>query len=154
MLEQNINIFDDDIICRADALCFLSSNTSRINGDLVFEDSISRLFEAKFHNLALDAGIKVRKNGTVCQVIRQETIQCLDYSSCFDIIAFPVKFHRRYKICPELIFLSGRQLMKLIEENKYNKVYIPKIYDDYISWDSLKIELSNILDDRVIVCLH
>lgn len=154
MREQQINILSDEVLSRADALCFTSNGIVKANDKLVMEIGVTRQFANRFHNLALDAGRIIKQHGNMCQVIRQETIHTYDYSSVFDIIAFPTKQHWKSPSTIELIIKSAHELMRLVEVNKYNNVYLsrPDCANDELNWiTQVKPTIASILDDRVII---
>ena len=143
MIEVKGNILSREVMEEADAICFTSNGVVRTNGRLVMGAGVAKAFRDRFYNIDMEAGKMVKANGNICQVIKK-TPYC-------SIVAFPTKNHWRNQSDLALMKQSAEQLMKLVEDNKWNTVYLPRpgCSNGGLDWFDVKPEMDQILNNKV-----
>lgn len=159
MKYQVIDLTSPEALKQFDAVCFTSNGVVKDNGELVMGAGVALAFKNRWQELPRLAGDLVKTNGNICQIIKRLEIKSYDtvahrskpYTPC--IIAFPTKHHYSQKSCGDLIRTSAIQLMKLINENGWKQVGLPKpgCQNGGLVWEYVRGILQPILDDRVII---
>jgi len=147
MLEQRINILDQRVLSKADAICFTSNGVIRKNGCLVMGAGVAKAFRDRFVGIDRAAGRQVQRNGNICQVIPTLT------DSIPEIVAFPTKHDWRDPSDIDLIEKSARELMELIEKKGWARTALPRpgCNNGSLNWKEVKKVIEPILDDRVVI---
>lgn len=145
MREQQIDILDDRVLSKADAICFTSNGILNSNGHLVMGAGVAKAFKHRFPGLDAKAGDAVMRNGNLCQIVS------LEYGT--PIIAFPTKQDWRDSSDIGLIRKSSLELMELVERENWNKVALPRpgCRNGGLNWKDVKEAIEPILDDRIVV---
>jgi hypothetical protein len=153
MKVKKIDILSSNVLMVTDAVCFTANGIVKNNGALTMGAGNAKEFRDTFPGLDLKAGVKVKKNGNVCQIVHDITLW--HTTKRVYIISFPTKHHWRNSSDLELIKKSAKELVKIADENKFLDVYLPC---PGIGMGNLKFEdvvalLSDILDDRFTICI-
>lgn len=134
---ENINSFD--------AVCITTNGVVKQDGRLVMGAGVAKAFRNKFHNIDLSIGRKVLKNGNKCYRITSH--------NGTDIVTFPTKNHWKDNSCIIRIKLSCIELVELTNKYGWADVALPKpgCSNGGLSWDYVKEEIKDLLDDRFII---
>lgn len=134
----------------ADAVCVTTNGMTRNNGNAVMGAGIAKAFAEKYPNIPKILGEKLRKNGNHTQEIT--TITPIGRKSVA-IVSFPTKNDWRNDSDIDLITRSAKELKKLADQNKWERVYLPRpgCACGKLSWVNVKPIINNILDSRFIV---
>jgi hypothetical protein len=153
MREKRIDIFSDDILKFANAICFTSNGIVKKNGALTMGAGVAKIFRDKFSGLDISAGIAVRQNGNVCQEVSFRACRIDNQFFNISVIAFPTKNHWKDSSDIDLIIRSARRLREIIEENQWKLVALPRpgVGLGGLRWEKVREELNKILDNRVMV---
>lgn len=129
----------------ADAYCITTNGIVRGNGRAVMGAGVALAAVQKFPECDKYLGDFIAKNGHIVGVFYVADIG--------DLISFPTKYHWKYKSYIELIEKSAKQLMELVNKNKYNTVILPRpgCANGGLNWADVKKAIAPILDDRVTV---
>jgi len=141
MKEITGNMFD----MKADAYCITTNGMIKGNGRAVMGAGVALSAVKKFPACDKFLGDFINKNGHIVGVFY--------IADSTDLISFPTKYHWKNPSDIKLIKKSAKELMELIEKNKYNKVILPRpgCANGGLLWDDVKKLIEPILDDRVIV---
>ena len=147
MKELQINILSAEIIKLADALCFTANGVIKSSGSLVMGAGVAKAFAKRYTWLPSAAGKHVKESGNCVGT----------YWAAQDgtnIVSFPTKSHWHNASSITLIQQSAKELMELIEENKWRHTYLPRpgVGLGGLDWQYVKSKLESILDDRVTIC--
>lgn len=148
MLEIRGDILSNQILHKADAICFTSNGILRQNGRLVMGAGVAKAFRDYFRDLDLSAGKAVNRAGNICQIILE--VSPIQLDKVVSIVAFPTKHDWRDNSDPVLIRQSAKQLRELANLNSWKQVYLPRpgCRNGKLSWRDIKPVLEEILDDR------
>jgi len=157
MREENVDILSDEILLKADAICFTSNGIVKSNNELVMGAGVAKAFKNRFPIVPKSAGDLVKKNGNICQVVKTMKFAGPkeDVSNTFSIVAFPTKNDWKDKSDLNLIITSAKQLISMADNHGWNKIYLPKpgCLNGQLNWETqVKSAIKDILDDRVIIC--
>lgn len=146
MIEIQANILSNEILSIADAVCFTSNGMLTYKGELVMGAGIALSFKQKWPGIQRAAGIQVAKTGNHCYLLAKH--------DGVNIISFPTKNHWKYPSDLKLIIRSAQELMSLIKEHNWSRVYITRMGCGLgrLNWNEVKNAVRDILDNRVIVC--
>lgn len=146
MIERQVDILSFSVLDDADAVCFTSNGVVKNDGTLTMGKGVAKQFADRFIGLSRAAGIAVDKHGNVCQIVALR--------SGVYIVTFPTKHDWRENSDLNLIVKSAKELMKLIEDRNWNKVYMsfPGCGCGKLNKEDVRAAIKDILDDRVIVC--
>ena len=156
MKEARIDILSDDVLAAADAICFTSNGVIKKDGSLVMGAGVAKAFRDTYRGIDGHAGNAVKKCGNVCQQVMTLFIgdDMLNIDRTVEVVAFPTKHHWRNSSDLKLIEKSAKELMKLVEENEWSVVYLPRpgCRNGGLDWyRDVKPLLKTILDDRIVV---
>jgi len=133
----------------ADAYCITTNNVIKQNGCAVMGAGVALDCKNRFTGCDKDLGIFIGLNGhkvgIFSGVIFNGKLICL--------ISFPTKYHWRDPSDINLIEKSAKELIKLIEINKYNNVLLPRpgCLNGRLNWKDIKKVIEPILDNRVTI---
>jgi len=154
MQQIRADILSDEIIKRADAICFTSNGVLKKDGTLVMGAGVAKIFRDKFSGLDSLAGEIVNKRGSICQIaaIGYEIPDNI-LPRALNIVAFPTKYHWKDPSDALLIEQSAKQLVELADFSGWKAVYLPRpgCANGGLKWAFVKQILEPILDDRFII---
>jgi O-acetyl-ADP-ribose deacetylase (regulator of RNase III) len=146
MREERVDILSDEVLSKADAVCFTSNGIVKANGQLVMGGGVAKLFVDRWPELATQAGALVRKSGNrVYQFVMKEGPI---------VVSFPTKHHFKDASSLELIQTSAKQLMELTDRLGWQNVYLtrPGVGLGRLSYAQVKPVIDAVFDDRIVVC--
>lgn len=127
-----------------DAACFTSNGVVTNSGKLVMGAGIAKFFRDLFPGIDAIFGKLVKEHGNRCFVVKFGNTQ---------IINFPTKNDWRDDSNINLIATSCQQLMKIVDQNGFKRVFLPRpgCSNGHLSWDFVGPVVKSIVDDRVIL---
>jgi hypothetical protein len=147
VIEQRINILSDEVIKNADAICYTSNGITNSAGENIMGRGVALAFKVRFPGIQRAAGVQIKKSGNhVYLLAKREGV---------NIVSFPTKYNWRDDSDLALIIQSAKELMVMIKENDWKKIYLtrPGVGCGRLDWCSqVKPAIENILDSRVIIC--
>jgi hypothetical protein len=154
MLEQRIDILNERVLSKADAICFTSNGIRKRDGELVMGAGVAKVFRDRFIGLSGAAGECVWKNGNICQVVDMDIYIKSFPRPPIPVVAFPTKHHWKDPSDLELIKKSAHELMMLIDSYDWKLVALPRpgCANGGLNWkEQVRPMLESILDDRVVI---
>jgi hypothetical protein len=116
MVEIKGNIFDK--IGIVDAICITTNLTLRNNGDAICGAGIAKAAQIRWPEFEKNLGVLIRSgNKSVCKVYEENKTS---------ILAFPTKRNWKINSNFDLIKRSLRDLAKMIKENNWSVVCLPR----------------------------
>jgi hypothetical protein len=141
MKELTVNMWD----ISADAYCITTNGIIKANGCAVMGAGVALSAVRKFPGCDKYLGIRIKKMG--------HNVGVFYTADLTDLISFPTKYHWKDPSDIKLIEKSAKELIDLININKYNKVILPRpgCSNGGLDWKDVKKVIEPILDDRVVV---
>lgn len=152
MIEVKANILSNDILSKADAICFTSNGIVKANGELVMGAGIAKSFKERWPVSPEYFGKFVKVGGNTAYKLNVYDNIVDRY---IDIVSFPTKHHWRNPSDLALIKKSAEALVKITNDNNWKYVYLPRpgVGLGGLNWDrQVKPTIENILDDRFVIC--
>jgi len=157
MREERLDIVAPSSMDRFDAICF-TSNGVVVRNRLVMGAGVAKVFRDRFDDCDLAAGLCVRKNGNICQIVQHaERPGVLTINpEPIAIIAFPTKNHWRNPSDLKLIEKSAVELMGLVNNHDWSEVALPRpgCLNGGLDWADVKQVIEPILDNRIVIVTH
>jgi len=134
---------------KANAYCVTTNNVIKDNGRAVMGAGVALSAARKFPQCDKYLADFIEKNGHIVGVF----YTVVNDKNNFDLISFPTKYHWKNKSDIKLIEKSAKELMNLINLNRYNSVILPKpgCSNGGLDWSYVKGIVEPILDDRVVI---
>lgn len=154
MIEQRIDILSPEVLWKADCICFTSNGVCKNNGELVMGAGVAKKFKEAFPESPVVFGEFQEQYGNQVDFYERRVTRG-NNSTVIYVARFPTKNHWRNPSNLKLIETSAKQLMVLVDKNKWKKVYLPKPGCSHggLSWQNqVKPAIINILDDRITIC--
>jgi len=124
-------------------VCVTTNGFVKKDGTCVMGKGTAKLFAGAISELPKELGYLISKLGNNVY-----------YFEKFHLVSFPVKHNWFDKQADmELIKKSCNQLMKIVNEEKFDYVFLPKpgCGCGNLEWGKVKKEIEPLLDDRVII---
>lgn len=143
------NILSNDVLKVADAICFTSNGITKKDGKLVMGAGVAKVFRDTFVGIDQEAGTLVKKNGNICQVVRDTFV----LGKPLSIVAFPTKYHWKDDSDLDLIEKSASELYNMANQYGWKTVFLPKpgCNNGRLDWNDVKALLQPKLDNRFII---
>jgi len=141
------NMFSNENLNFADAICITTNGIVKKNGRAVMGAGVAKSAAQKFNNIDYDFGQLLLHNGHYTQIIKDEYVNNKKVS----IISFPTKFHFKDKSDLELIEKSVKQLLMLAIRHLWQKIILPRpgCLNGGLNWETeVKPLLKEYLDER------
>jgi hypothetical protein len=132
-----------------DALCITSNGVVRRDGACVMGRGIALQAKTHFPGLEYWLGTKILESGNhVHDIMREHTD-----GRPWHLVSFPVKHKWQDPADLRLIVRSCEELMTMIEEKKWSRVYLPKpgCGNGQLHYGDVRPAIKAVLDDRVTV---
>jgi O-acetyl-ADP-ribose deacetylase (regulator of RNase III) len=131
-----------DLHKKGEWICITTNGSINKDNRLVMGGGIAKEAVDRFPHISQLFGIHVMANGNHCGAFIYERL-----------ISFPTKGNWHTFSTVELVQQSCRELMKLIETYRLERVYLPRPGCGLggLDWKYVKPTIEHILDDRVIV---
>lgn len=144
---ERADVLSQDIMSKADCICFTSNGVIKANGQLVMGAGVALAFARKFPWLPVEAGNAIKEFGNRVNVF-------WDKVSGTNIVSFPTKHHWRNPSDLNLIAQSAEDLMGLTKDNGWERIYLPF---PGVGYGGLKKEdvmsvLESVFDHRITIC--
>jgi len=147
MREQKIDIFDQRVLSKANAICVTTNGIVKVNGELVMGAGVAKLFATKWPRLPRMLGNLIQNGGNHVYSIPQFSVK--------DpwIVSFPTKDDYLDKSSLSLIRRSAVELMELTNNQNWELVALPfpGIGMGGLNPQEVREAISPILDNRIII---
>jgi hypothetical protein len=150
MREERVDILSDEVLSKADAVCFTSNGIVKANGQLVMGGGVAKLFADKWDDLPRFFGSLVKLEGNKLHYLEKQ----ISYSKDLFVVSFPTKHHFKDASDLELIQTSAKQLMELVNRLGWQNVYLtcPGVGLGRLSYAQVRPVIDAVFDDRIVVC--
>lgn len=129
-----------------DALCITTNGYIKKNQECVMGRGIALEAKNRIPSLPKSLGLLITRNGNNVHQLSPKYRNTV-------IVSYPVKHNWWESADVELIERSAHQLIKLTDEQSWNKVLLPRpgCGNGKLKWSKVKLILEPILDDRFYV---
>jgi hypothetical protein len=136
----------------ADAYCVTTNGVLTMSRRAVMGAGVALQAKQRFPGVDIALWDCIKRNGHVTQII--DTWAPFSPASCKPgtvLVSFPTKHHWRDPSPIDLIATSAVQLMALVEDQKWDRVLLPKpgCRKGGLLWKDVEPVLTDILDERV-----
>lgn len=130
-----------------DAGCVTTNNCVKANGELVMGKGIAWEAKRRYPELPRKLAEHVRTKGNIPELIYVTEKK-------LKIISLPTKTFWRNKSDIELVLASLRHIVKMTDEQGWQKVYLPRpgCGCGQLNWKEVKPKIEELLDDRFYIC--
>lgn len=139
----------------ADAICITTNGERNSRGDAIMGAGVAKQALQRFPGVASLFAAMLRRNGHITQIIGEwAPFSPASSKSGTVLVSFPTKHEWRLKADIDLIAMSAVQLMALIEQERWQRVVLPKpgCANGGLDWDTqVRPVLEDLLDERVVV---